>query len=104
MPESKVSDFSWADYQARVNNELVAILGNWVNRVMVLTHKYFEGVVPSNENHADYDMLATANQSVENIDNLVQQFKFRDALSELMSIARLGNKYLQDTAPWHGIK
>lgn len=104
MPESKDSDFSWADYQARVNNELVAILGNWVNRVMVLTHKYFEGVVPSNENQADYDMLATANQSVENIYNLVQQFKFRDALSELMSIARLGNKYLQDTAPWHAIK
>ena len=104
MPESKDSDFSWADYQARVNNELVAILGNWVNRVMVLTHKYFDGIVPSNEDQADYDTLHAAKKLAENTDSLIQEFKFRDGLSELMGIARLGNKYLQDTAPWHAIK
>ncbi|MFT5512315.1 MAG: methionyl-tRNA synthetase [Bacteroidia bacterium] len=104
MPESKDSDFSWADYQARVNNELVAILGNWVNRVMVLTHKYFEGIVPPNENKVDYEMLTSAEEIVQKIDALIRKFSFREALTELMSIARMGNKYLQDTAPWHAIK
>ena len=104
MPESKDSDFSWADFQARVNNELVAILGNWVNRVMVLTHKYFDGVVPSNENQVDYDVLTSAQTLDEKVGRLIQEFKFRDGLSELMAIPRLGNKYLQDTAPWLAIK
>jgi methionyl-tRNA synthetase len=104
MPESKDSDFSWADYQARVNNELVAILGNWVNRVMVLTHKYFEGTVPSNESKVDYSILEDAEALQAKINQLVTGFSFRDGLSELMNIARLGNKYLQDTAPWHAIK
>lgn len=104
MPETKDSDFSWADYQARVNNELVAILGNWVNRVMVLTHKYFDGVVPANPDKVDYNMLEAAQVHVGQVDGYIQQFRFRDALSELMNIARLGNKYLQDTAPWHAIK
>ncbi|MFT5723697.1 MAG: methionyl-tRNA synthetase [Bacteroidia bacterium] len=104
MPETKDSDFSWADYQARVNNELVAILGNWMNRVMVLTHKYFEGTVPPNESKVDYDMLDAAKNLADQVDKLILQFRFRDGLTELMAIARLGNKYLQDTAPWHAIK
>ncbi|MCO4818673.1 MAG: methionine--tRNA ligase [Bacteroidetes bacterium] len=104
MPETKDSDFSWADFQARVNNELVAILGNWVNRVMVLTHKYFDGVVPANENKTDYDVLESARALEEKVGGLIEEFKFRDGLAELMAIARLGNKYLQDTAPWHAIK
>ena len=104
MPESKDSDFSWADFQARVNNELVAILGNWVNRVMVLSHKFVDGIVPANENRADYSFLEDANEIAAKVDVLVQKFSFREGLSELMNIARLGNKYLQDTAPWHAIK
>lgn len=104
MPETKDSDFSWADFQARVNNELVAILGNWVNRVMVLTHKYFDGTVPPNEGKVDYEILTSAEEMVSRMNALIEQFSFREALVELMSIARLGNKYLQDTAPWHAIK
>lgn len=104
MPESKDSDFSWADFQARVNNELVAILGNWVNRVMVLTYKFADGVVPGNENKVDYNFLDDADAIAQNVHSLVNKFSFREGLAEVMNIARLGNKYLQDTAPWHAIK
>lgn len=104
MPESKDSDFSWKDFQARVNNELVAILGNWVNRVMVLSHKFGNGVVPPNENRTDEEQLKEADDSILRMNKHVEAFSFREALTELMSVARQGNKYLQDTAPWHAIK
>jgi len=104
MPETKDSDFSWKDFQARVNNELVAILGNWVNRVMVLTHKYCDGIVPPNSDQVDYDQLEEAEALVRQVDESILKFKFRDGQNHLMNIARLGNKYFQDAAPWHAIK
>lgn len=104
MPETKDSDFSWKDYQARVNNELVAILGNWVNRVLVLTHKYCDGIVPPNSDQVDYDQLEEAEALVRQVDESILKFKFRDGQNHLMNIARLGNKYFQDAAPWHAIK
>ena len=104
MPETKDSDFSWKDFQARVNNELVAILGNWVNRVMVLTHKYCDGIVPPNSDQVDYNQLEEAEALVRQVDESIIKFKFRDGQNHLMNIARLGNKYFQDAAPWHAIK
>jgi len=104
MPETKDSDFSWKDYQARVNNELVAILGNWVNRVLVLTHKYCDGIVPPNSDQVDYDQLEEAEALVRQVDESILKFKFRDGQNHLTNIARLGNKYFQDAAPWHAIK
>ena len=104
MPETKDSDFSWKDYQARVNNELVAILGNWVNRVLVLTHKYCDGIVPPNSDQVDYDQLEEAEALVRQVDESILKFKFRDGQNHLMNIARLGNKYFQDAAPWHAIR
>jgi len=105
-PETKDSEFTWKDYQARVNNELVAILGNFVNRTVVLTHKYFEGKVPvlntvSVEEQKVLEQITTISKNVE---NLITQFKFRDAQTEAMTLARLGNKYLADTEPWKLIK
>lgn len=104
MPETKDSDFSWKDYQARVNNELVAILGNWVNRVMVLTHKYCDGIVPPNPDQVDNNQLEEADDLVRLVNESILAFKFRDGQNHLMNIARLGNKYFQDAAPWHAIK
>lgn len=104
MPENADADFSWSDYQARVNNELVAILGNWVNRVMVLTHKYFDGVIPSWKNDHAAEVLSEVGKLSDDVESLTLRFKFRDALNALMRIARAGNKYLQDTEPWHRIK
>lgn len=104
MPESKDSDFSWSDFQARVNNELVAILGNWVNRVMVLTHKFCDGVIPSNNDRADSALLEEAREIGTKVDQCIRGFRFREGLAECMNLARLGNRYLQDTAPWHAIK
>ena len=101
-PEAKDNDFTWRDFQARNNSELVAILGNFVNRAIVLTHKYFEGVVPAAGELQDIDSAALAElESIktalsENLDN----FHFREALKEAMNIARLGNKYLQEAEPW----
>ena len=101
-PETKDNDFTWKDYQARNNNELVAILGNFVNRVMVLTHKYFGGKVPEVA-----AMEAIDNEAIEElrgykreVDNLLDNFRFRDAQKEAMNMARVGNKYLADTEPW----
>ncbi len=105
-PESKDNDFTWKDFQARNNNELVAILGNFVNRSMVLTHKYFGGVVPACGELTEYDRqtleeLAAVRGALEaNIEN----YHFREALKEAMNVARLGNKYLADTEPWKLIK
>ena len=101
-PETKDNDFTWADFQARNNNELVAIFGNFVNRALVLTHKYFDGKVPSLGTCTDYDQntlkeLATVKTEVE---RLLDNFRFRDAQKEAMNLARIGNKYLADTEPW----
>lgn len=105
-PETKDNDFTWRDFQARNNNELVAIFGNFVNRALVLTDKYFENMVPACGVMTDYDRqtvseIVTFRQSLEhNIEN----YRFREALKDMMSIARLGNKYLADMEPWKLIK
>ena len=101
-PEGKDTDFTWADFQARNNNELVAIFGNFINRVVVLTHKYWEGNVPSPNNldHYDKEVLAKLGEFPNKIGDSIEKFRFREALAELMNLARLGNKYLADTEPW----
>ena len=101
-PETKDNAFTWADFQARNNNELVAIFGNFVNRAMVLTHKYFEGKVPAaGELQAiDTDAFEAISKVKESLENNLETFHFREALKDAMEIARLGNKYLQETAPW----
>ena len=102
MPETKDNDFTWADFQQRNNSELVAGLGNFVNRVMVLTHNYFEGVVqqPNVLTDADREALAAMTQYGRRIAKSIEAFKFREALNEAMNVARLGNKYLQEQEPW----
>lgn len=97
-PESKDSEFTWKDYQARVNNELVAILGNFVNRVVVLTGKYYDGVVPFGE--FDEEIQKECSKQQQRIDANLENYKFREALSEAMNMARFGNKYLADLEPW----
>ena len=101
-PESKDTDFTWADFQARNNNELVAIFGNFINRVAVLTNKYWGGVVPAHNRLEKYDkqIIAQLKKFPDNIGASIEKFRFREALSELMNLARLGNKYLADTEPW----
>ena len=105
-PETKDNDFTWKDFQARNNNELVAILGNFVNRTLVLTNNYYDGITPQRGELTQFDKevideIAVLKKSVElNIEN----FKFREALKEAMNLARLGNKYLADTEPWKVIK
>ncbi len=105
-PETKDNDFTWRDFQARNNNELVAILGNFVNRALVLTHKYFNGVVPAKAELTDYDKEVLAEIPVikQKVEKNIEIYKFREALKELMNLARLGNKYLADTEPWKLIK
>ena len=101
-PETKDNDFTWADFQARNNNELVAIYGNFVNRALVLTNKYFDGKVPSSAGFTGYDR-ATIDEFKnvkEQLESLLEEFRFRDALKEAMNLARIGNKYLADTEPW----
>ncbi len=101
-PETKDNDFTWRDFQARNNNELVAILGNFINRVVVLTHKYFDGVVPAEGTLEPIDealfaeMAELKNSLTENLET----FHFREALKDAMAFARAGNKYLQETEPW----
>lgn len=101
-PETKDNDFTWTDFQARNNNELVAIFGNFVNRSLVLTQKYFGGKVPSKGELTEYDRetLNELTTIVPRISEYLETFRFRDALKEAMNIARLGNKYLADTEPW----
>ena len=101
-PEGKDTDFTWADFQARNNNELVAIFGNFINRVVVLTHKYWDGNVPRLNNLDNYDkeVLAKLGEFPNKIGDSIEKFRFREALAELMNLARLGNKYLADTEPW----
>ncbi len=101
-PEGKDTDFTWADFQSRNNNELVAIFGNFINRVVVLTHKYWEGNVPrlNNLDHYDKEVLEKLGEFPKKIGDSIEKFRFREALAELMNLARLGNKYLADTEPW----
>ncbi|MDE7407172.1 MAG: methionine--tRNA ligase subunit beta, partial [Muribaculaceae bacterium] len=105
-PETKDNDFTWRDFQARNNNELVAILGNFVNRAVVLTHKYYDGAVPvAGELQAvDAEALNELAQIKLALDQNIETFHFRDALKEAMNMARLGNKYLQETEPWKLVK
>ena len=118
-PETKDNDFTWKDFQARNNNELVAIFGNFINRVVVLTNKYYEGIVPNpspnpsplapeggTPNFTDYDneVLAALKAYPAVISSSIERYRFREALGELMNVARLGNKYLADEEPWKVIK
>ncbi len=106
MPETKDNVFTWKDFQARNNNELVAILGNFVNRALVLTGKYFDGVVPPRGDLSDYDreVLEQIPLIRKRTEHSLDHFRFREALKEAMALARLGNKYLADTEPWSLIK
>ncbi len=101
-PETKDNDFTWKDFQARNNNELVAIYGNFVNRTLVLTHKYFEGKVPACGALTEYDQatLQEFKGVKQQVEQLLGNFKFREAQKEAMNLARIGNKYLADTEPW----
>ncbi|MGB5818484.1 MAG: methionine--tRNA ligase [Saonia sp.] len=105
-PETKDNDFTWKDFQARNNNELVAIFGNFVNRVVVLTHKYYDGIVPdpSDFTAVDKETLLQLKKFPEIISNSIERYRFREAGQELMNLARLGNKYLADEEPWKRIK
>ena len=105
-PETKDNDFTWADFQARNNNELVAIFGNFINRVTVLTHKYYDGVTPSEGTLSQIDVktLETVRAYPAVIESSIERYRFREAQQELMNVARLGNKYLADQEPWKTIK
>lgn len=101
-PETKDNDFTWKDFQTRNNSELVAILGNFVNRAMVLTHKYFGGIVPSVKELTESDKMALAEvlEAGKSLTTALEGFHFREALKEAMNMARTGNRYLQETEPW----
>jgi len=101
-PESKDNDFTWKEFQARNNNELVAILGNFINRVTVLTHKYYKGVVPQKGTH--FNELTKINEFRDKIGKAIEKFHFRSASQELINVARMGNVFLQEQEPWKKIK
>lgn len=105
-PENKDSDFSWKDFQARNNNELAAIFGNFVNRSLVLTNKYFNNIVPERGELTDYDneVIKELEEIPAKVAQSIEAYRFREALSEAMNLARLGNKYLAETEPWKVIK
>ncbi len=105
-PETKDNDFTWKDFQARNNNELVAIFGNFINRVVVLTNKYYDGVVPeaSDFSEVDKETLAAVKAYPSVIESSIERYRFREASQELMNLARLGNKYLADEEPWKLVK
>ena len=105
-PETKDNDFTWADFQARCNNELVAVYGNFVNRALQLTQKYYEGVVPTpgELTETDKQTLAEFATTKERVEQLLEAFKFREAQKEAMNLARIGNKYIADEEPWKVIK
>ncbi len=105
-PETKDNDFTWKDFQTRNNSELVAIFGNFVNRAVVLTHKYFEGKVPARGElkPIDEEVIKAVSEAPAKIEAALDQFKFREALAQMMDLARIGNKYLADTEPWKLIK
>ena len=106
LPETKDSEFTWKDFQAKNNNELVAIFGNFVNRTLVLTHKYFQGVVPEpgEWQEVDKELIGQLKNIPDQVAQAIEDFKFRDALAYMMDLARAGNKYLADTEPWKAIK
>lgn len=101
-PETKDADFTWADFQAKNNNELLAILGNFINRTIVLTHKYYQGVIPElgTPTALEQEVLNKIKEFPTSIGNSIEKFRFREALAEYMNLARLGNKYLTDAEPW----
>ena len=105
-PETKDNDFTWKDFQARNNNELVAVLGNFVNRALVLTQKYFDGVVPACGELTDYDRATIAEVGAvkASLEANIENYRFREALKDAMNVSRIGNKYLADTEPWKVIK
>ena len=105
-PETKDNDFTWSDFQARNNNELVAIFGNFINRVVVLTHKYYDGKVPAPANFAEIDVQTLKELAAypDVIASSIERYRFREAQQQLMNVARLGNKYLADEEPWKTIK
>jgi methionyl-tRNA synthetase len=105
-PETKDNDFTWKDFQARNNNELVAVFGNFINRVVVLTNKYYDGIVPKPSDYSDIDKdtLNTLKAYPAVISSSIERYRFREASQELMNLARLGNKYLADEEPWKTIK
>ena len=105
-PETKDNDFTWKDYQARNNNELVAVLGNFVNRALVLTQKYYGGVVPACGEPTEYDQQTIAELSTikESLEHNIENYRFREALKDAMNFARIGNKYLADSEPWKLVK
>ena len=105
-PETKDNDFTWKDYQARNNNELVAVLGNFVNRALVLTKKYYEGIVPACGELTDYDRdtIAELSEIKASLESNIENYRFREALKDAMNFARIGNKYLADSEPWKLIK
>ena len=105
-PETKDNDFTWKDFQARNNNELVAIFGNFINRVVVLTNKYYNGIIPEPSEFKDIDKetLTTLKAYPSVISSSIERFRFREGSQELMNLARLGNKYLADEEPWKTIK
>ena len=105
-PESKDNDFTWNDFQAKNNNELVAIFGNFINRVVVLTNKYYNGIVPAPNDFTeiDQDVLAAVKEFPNIIGKSIERYRFREASQEVMNLARLGNKYLADEEPWKLIK
>ncbi len=106
MPESKDNDFTWKDFQTKNNSELVAIYGNFVNRAVVLTHKFFEGKVPVQGELTDYDKetIAALAEFPKKIGDSIDNYRFREGLANMMDLARLGNKYLAETEPWKVIK
>ena len=105
-PETKDNDFTWKDFQARNNNELVAVLGNFVNRALVLTKKYYDGIVPPCGELTDYDRETIAEMAAVkgSLENNIEHYHFREALKDAMNVARIGNKYLADTEPWKVVK
>ncbi|WP_320816001.1 methionine--tRNA ligase [Flavobacterium sp.] len=105
-PESKDNDFTWKDFQARNNNELAAILGNFINRVVVLTNKYYDGIVPAPNEFSEVDQqtLSELKAYPAVIASSIERYRFREALGEVMNVARLGNKYLADEEPWKMVK
>jgi len=105
-PETKDSDFTWADFQAKNNNELLAIFGNFVNRTVVLIHKFYEGIVPEAGAFTieEQEIMAQILEFPNTIGASIEKYRFREALSEFMNLARLGNKYLTDTEPWKVVK
>lgn len=105
-PEAKDNDFTWKDFQARNNNELVAIFGNFINRVMVLTHNYYKGITPTpgNFTEVDKEVLSKLRSYPATIASSIERYRFKEAQAVWMNLARIGNKYLADEEPWHTVK